>query len=212
MTVRPLDLHALDVPQRSGLPPCLFVPIAARDVGAIQTYVGRTIALLAGRVPDRAVLVEAYEPEAADPRLPIWAMPRAGVLHARLQVWVDVDYHPYRRAYGRAFPEVVLKGLVLDHVLNRRVARLKGFRYLRLVPISNATNASHGGLSEGWGVELNSSPPVRTINAASKAVVQYADLADIVKMLDMEGGGGLMDTVNDAQAWVVPPAPAGSTE
>jgi hypothetical protein len=32
--------------------------------------------------------------------------------------------------------------------------------------------------------------------------VQYADLADIVKMLDMEGGGSFMSIVNDAQALV----------
>jgi hypothetical protein len=40
------------------------------------------------------------------------------------------------------------------------------------------------------------------INRASQAVVQYADLADIVKMLNLEGGGGLMDIVNEAQRLV----------
>lgn len=40
------------------------------------------------------------------------------------------------------------------------------------------------------------------LNRASQAVVQYADLADIVKMLNMEGGGSFMDIVNEAQKLV----------
>jgi hypothetical protein len=46
-------------------------------------------------------------------------------------------------------------------------------------------------------------------NNASQAVVQYADLADIVKMLNMQGGGSLMDVVNDAQTLVDLPRVSG---
>jgi hypothetical protein len=46
------------------------------------------------------------------------------------------------------------------------------------------------------------------INKASQAVVQYADLSDIVKMLNMEGGGSFMENVNEAQKLVdLPEAP-----
>ena len=210
MTARPIDPHAVHVPQNSRLPPCLYVSIAARDVSAIETYVGRVAAQLAPRTPGMAVLVEAYEPEPPDRRLAIWALSAAAVLHSPAQAWVHVDYGAYRRAYVRAFPDADLTGLVLDHVMNRRVARLKGFAYLRIVPISRPANSSHGGLSEDWGVEYHSSPRMRAINAASKAVVQYADLADVVKMLNMEGGGGLMDNVNDAQRLVELPREAGA--
>lgn len=148
------------------------------------------------------MLVESYEPEKPDERLAIWAHPQASVLHFPRQVWVHVDYGAYRRAYARAFPNIDLRGFVLDHVMNRRVARLKGFTYLRIVPISRAANSSHGGLSEGWGVELHSSPRMVELNKVSKAVVQYADLADVVKMLNMEGGGSFMQIVNDAQELV----------
>jgi hypothetical protein len=113
-----------------------------------------------------------------------------------------VDYAGYRRAYIRAFPDVDLTGLVLDHVLNRRVARLKGFTYLRIVPISRAANSSHGSLSEGWGVAYHSSPEMREKNRASQALIQYADIADIAKMLNLQGGGALMDGVNEAQKLV----------
>jgi hypothetical protein len=117
-------------------------------------------------------------------------------------VWVDVDYSAYRRAYIGAFPDIDLTGLVLDHVMNRRVARLKGFKYLRIVPIFRKANSSHGALSEGWAVEYHSSPRMIKLNKASQAAVQYADLADVVKMLNMEGGGSFTDNVNDAQKLV----------
>ena len=202
MTQRPIDQHAIRIPQRYGLPPCLYIPVVARDINDIETYVGKIVAYLARRSPIDALLVEAHEPEKADVRLPIWGLPDAAVLHNPRQVWVHVDYCSYRRAYIRAFPDVNLAGLVQDHVMNRRVARLKGFTYLRIVPVSGAANSSHGGLSEGWGVEHHSSPRMRDINKASQAVVQYADRADIVKMLNMEGGGSFMDIANEAQKLV----------
>ncbi len=153
MTHRPIDQNALNIPQLSGLPPCLYVPIAARDESAIEKYVGSISSRLSPRSLDKAFLVEAHEPEKADDRLGIWNLPTAGVLHYSRQVWVHVDYSGYRRAYIRAFPDVDLAGFVLDHVMNRRVARLKDFTYLRIVPVSRAANSSHGGLSEKWAAD-----------------------------------------------------------
>ena len=202
MTLRPLDQHAIGIPRSSGLAPCLYIPVAARDTDAIETYVGRILAPLSRRLPNHALLVEAHDPDRPDERLAIWSHPQAGVLHSTKQVWVHVDYRAYRRAYIHAFPDTDLSDLVLDHVMNRRVARLKGFAYLRIVPISRKANSSHGGLSEGWGVEYHSSPRMRELNRVSKAVVQYADLADVVKMLNIEGGGSFMQNVNEAQKLV----------
>jgi hypothetical protein len=202
MTLRPIDQQALRIPQSSGLLPCLYVPVAARDTNAVETYVGRIIEPLARRSPRKALLVESHDPEKPDSRLAIWAHPAAAILHCPLQVWVHVDYNAYRRAYIRAFPEANLSGLVLDHIMNRRVARLKSFTYLRIVPISREANSSHGALSEGWAVEHHSSPRMVELNKASQAMVQYADLADLVKMLDIEGGGSFMENVNQAQKLV----------
>lgn len=202
MTQRPIDPHAIRIPQKSGLLPCLYVPVAARNEAAIETYIGKIVGHLALRSPTKALLVESYEPEPADLRLPIWGLPEAAILHHPRQVWVHVDYCAYRRAYIRAFPGIDLSGQVLDHVMNRRVARLKGFMYLRIVPISRNANSSHGSLSECWAVAYQSSPKMMEVNKTSLASVQYADLSDIVKMLNMEGGGSLMDNVNDAQRLV----------
>lgn len=120
------------------------------------------------------------------------------------QVWVDVDHRAYRQAYATAFPEEDLRGLVLDHVMNRRVARLKGFRYLRIVPISRAANSSSGGLSEKWAADYHGTPAMVATNKRAETSIQYADLADIVKMLNIKTGGSLQDAVNEAQALVRP--------
>ncbi len=82
-----------------------------------------------------------------------------------------------------------MTGLVLDHIINRRVARLEGFHYLRIVPISRAANSSSGGLSERWAVEYHSTPEMVRRNNESPAFIQYADPADIVKMLSIKTGG-----------------------
>jgi hypothetical protein len=182
---------------------------AARNILAIETYVGRVIKQLVSGVPDQALLVESHDPIKPDGRIAIWDMPEAGILHHRHQVWVHVDYRHYRRAYARAFPDSDLADLVLDHVLNRRVARLKGFPYVRIVPISRGANSSHGALSEGWSVEHHSTPSMREKNRASQAAVQYADLSDITKMLNIQGGGSFMDNVNEAQKLVDLPDESG---
>jgi len=210
MTRRPIDQHAIRIPQSSGLLPCLYVAVAARDTKAIERYVGRVVRGLSRNLPSKAYLIEAHEPEKPDQRLAIWRHPEALILHYPRQVWVHVDFNDYRRAYLRAFPDLDLADLVLDHVMNRRVARLKGFAYLRIVPISRAANSSHGGLSEGWSVEYHSSPRMKQINKASQAAVQYADLADIVKMLNIQGGGSFMANVNEAQKLVDLPGRVGS--
>lgn len=202
---RLIDQHALRIPQDSRLPPCLYVPLAARDIHAIETYVGTVVARLSRGSEAKALLVESFKPEPADTRLSIWSLPEAAILHHPRQVWVHVDYTGYRRAYRQAFPETDLSDYVLDHVMNRRVARVKGFAFLRIVPISRKANSSHGGLSEGWAVAFHSSPRMLEKHLASQASVQYADLSDIVKMLNMQGGGSLMDIVNDAQKLVDPP-------
>ena len=202
MNFRPIDLNAAQMPWMASFLPCLYVPIAARDRKAIETFVGEIHKELTQQSKHRAFLVKAHEPVKPDPRLPIWRLPESVILHHTQQIWVHVDYSGYRRVFIRAFQDVNLSNHVIDHVMNRRVARLKGFRYLRVVPVSRAVNSSHGGLSEKWAADYHSSPRMLKINKVSKAVVQYADISDIVKMLNMGGGGALMATVNEAQKLV----------
>lgn len=185
--------------KRFALPHCLHVPIAARSITAIEAYIGKSYPIPG--ISDKAIIVRpevVVEPNS----LRIWTLPNVGILHAPTQVWVHVDYADYRRAYGVVFPEHDLRDKVLDHVLNRRVARLKEFFYLRIVPISRSANSSSGGLSEKWAFQHHSKPEMLKRNRESLAQIQYADLADIVKMLDIKTGGAHQDPVNDAQKWL----------
>ena len=45
------------------------------------------------------------------------------------------------------------------------------------------------------------------INGESAAQIQYADVADLVKMLDIKTGNGLQDGVNDALKFFEIPTP-----
>jgi len=92
------------------------------------------------------------------------------------------------------------RDIILDHVMNRRMARVMGFPYLRLIPISRGSNSSSGGLCEKWGVAYQSTPRMMEINKANPAQIQYADISDIVKMLDLKTGGSFQDPVNEAQS------------
>lgn len=191
--------------ERYGLPLCLHIPIAARDEAAIHTHVGRVVDVLVPGTPPKALLVEVAPLVERDTMLPIWGLPEALVLRRPLQVWVHVNFKGYRRAYAKAFPAENIRDRVLDHVMNRRVARFKDFMYLRIVPVSREANSSSGGLSEKWAVEYHGSPDMRAKYLTSPARIQHADLADIVKMLSQKTGGSLQDPVNDAQALVRPP-------
>jgi hypothetical protein len=198
-----IDTYAKEVAiRRWALPPCLHIPIAARDECAIETYIGRIHRVLSPGKPNRALLVDIHETPELNERLPIWRLKEAAVLHYHSQVWVHVDYSGYRKAYIRAFLAQNLSGLVIDHVMNRRVARLKGFEYLRVIPISREANSSSGGLSEKWAVAQHKAIALVEQNRQNPAFIQYADLADIVKMLNMKTGGALQDPVNEAQAIV----------
>jgi hypothetical protein len=55
---RPIDEYAILIPKNSGLLPCLYVPIAARDTAAIEKYVGRIAGQLPSSALDKALLVE----------------------------------------------------------------------------------------------------------------------------------------------------------
>ncbi|MDZ7840827.1 MAG: hypothetical protein U5R46_08415 [Gammaproteobacteria bacterium] len=189
---------------RYGLPESVHVPIAAREMDDIEKYVGRVCSVVSFRNQTVALCVEPHLIPSKD-NLPIWNIPESRVLHDTNQVWVHVEYGGYRHAYEKLVGSLPDSRYVLDHVLNRRVARLKHFSYLRIVPISRAANSSSGGLSEKWAVDYHSSERMRKVNAESQARIQYADLSDIVKMLNLKTGGVLQDPVNEAQKLVTYP-------
>ena len=90
--------------------------------------------------------------------------------------------------------------------MNRRVVALKGFQFVRLTPTSRTANSSSA-FSEGWGVTLHRTPEQRAANRRRGAFIQYADLTELMLMLNMRLGGGVMDAVNEGQK-LVPARPA----
>jgi hypothetical protein len=193
--------------ERFALPDCLHLPIAARREEDIRRFVGRITRVIASGPPCMALVVEAGWTFPVDPYLAIWGQPGATELRRQIQLWVHVDFRGYRSAFERAFPGLLTADMVVDHVLNRRLARLKDFQYLRVCAISRGANSSSGGLSEKWAVEYHRSQEMRAKNLASPARIQHADLADIVKMMDLKTGGTLQDPVNAAQALLRSSAP-----
>jgi hypothetical protein len=187
--------------RRSGLHECLHVPIAAVNEEAITTYIGEVVQTLANGTPKKALLVKAKAPPPIDQRLSIWGVEGSATLHRQLQVWVHVAYTRYRRAYKKAFPTEEIADKVLSHAMSRRIAVLKGFQYVRITPVSRGSNSSSG-FTESWGVNLYSVPEQSPEKARRGAFIQYADLADLMLMMDMKLGGGVMNAVNEGQALV----------
>ena len=189
--------------RRYGIPECLHVPIAAVDEHAITTYVGEILQGFGRGTPARALLVRAKDPPAVDNRFPIWDVEGSQIFHERMQVWVHHSYNRYRSAYRKALPAENIDGKILSHAMNRRVAALKGFQYVRLTPTSRRANSSSA-FSEGWAFDFHSTPGQIAANRQRRAFIQYADLTDLMLMLDMNLGGGIMEAVNDGQKLVKP--------
>jgi hypothetical protein len=189
--------------RRWNLPECLHVPIAAVDEGAIRSYVGNVERVVSGRGLRKALLVTVPEPKQIDPRLRISDDPNAGIFHARQQVWVHVAYKPYRPAYKRAFPDENIDGLILSHAMNRDTADHKGFDFVRLTPVSGIANVSSA-FSEQWAKTLHKPKQPVVTRRTGPPFIQYADLSDLMLMLDMMLGGGVMDAVNEGQKLLEP--------
>jgi len=194
--------HALSL----GLPPSLLFPVGARDEAALATYVGEIKHVVVDGAPRKALLIQSPAPPPVDARFPIWDQPGSAILRARRQLWVHVGYAGYRRAYKSAFPHEDIEGKVLSHAVNRRIASVMGFSYVRITPVSRGCNSSSS-FSEQWGVTLHSSSEQAAANRRRGAFIHYADLVAMMVMLDMKPGGGFMDAVNEAQKLVRPRTP-----
>lgn len=116
---------------------------------------------------------------------------------------LDVGFTRYRAAYRRAFPDASLGERVLSHAMNRRMAQVKGFGFVRITPTSRSANSSSS-LSERWGVALHSDAYQMAANRRRGMCVQYADITDLMLMLDMKLGGGVMDSVNEGRSLIQP--------
>ncbi len=196
-----IDLVAKEEASRKWvMPESLHLPVAARDRESIVKYIGETVRELSAPNTGGAFMVRVTEPKAINKKLAVWKLPQSAVLHKTMQVWVHVDYRAYRRAYVKGFPNENISKMVLDHIWNRRMAKVMGYQFVRIVPISRGANSSSGSLAEQWSLDYQSTPEMRRRNLEKNQSIQYADLHSLVKMLDINTGGGVMDAVNEAQS------------
>jgi hypothetical protein len=199
-----IDAVAKEIAIRKwGVPECLHVPIAAVDENAVENYVGEIVQKLGSRSPSGALVVRAYDPPPIDTRFPIWKLEQSAIFHQPMQLWAHVGYTSYRKAYRSAFPAEDIREKIMSHCMNRRVAALKGFQYVRITPTSRGANSSSA-FSEGRAVTLHSSPKQMEANRKRGVFIQYADLSDLMLMLDLKLGGGIMDAVNEGQKLIRP--------
>ncbi len=182
------------------LPPCLHVPIAARDETAIREHIGEVIRIIS---PGKALLVRVRQPLPSDPRLPIFGHPNVTRLFEPLQLWVHPRYTRYRAAWGRTFGVSQIEDRVVHHVYNRRKAMLIGYHYVRLTPISRATNSSSAA-TEKWGVDLCTEDYVERYNSRGFRMM-YGDLGHLMTILDIPLGGGIQETFRIGQNLVEVP-------
>ncbi len=177
-----------------GVPECLHVPVVAVDEDAITDHIGDIVEILS---PGKAFVVAIDPPPEPDIRLPIWNYPRANIFFEPFQVWVSTGYTRYRQAYVRAMGHDSVSDKVLAHVYNRRMAALRGYGFVRIVPVSRKTNSS-AGFTEQWGVELAAADLGARIKKRGIRM-QYADLRDLLVMLDISLGGGSQEVYRIGQ-------------
>jgi hypothetical protein len=182
-----LDTHA----DTSGLSPSLIIPIAAKNLEALKTYVGD---IVTANKENSAFLVH-FNPLEESKELAVWEHERAHLINSKTQIWVHVDFKSYRNFYNKEMNHVDTKDYVIDHIMNRRLARELGFEFIRLIHVSRGTNSSSGRGPENEAIKYQNSgyAPKET-----KSLIMYADPSDLVKMLDLQTGSFPLDVVKNA--------------
>ena len=121
----------------------------------------------------------------------------SSVFFERRQVWVSHSYSRYRYAYVRALGRESVAGKVLAHMYNRRMAAFRGYKFIRLVPVSRGANSSSS-FTEQWGV-TRSETDLGARREKLGLKMQYADLGDLMVMLDIQLGGGFQEVFRVGQ-------------
>lgn len=205
---------------RFGLPPCLWVPIAAVSVAAVERFVGKIVAQKtsrSGRV--NAMLVQKGLKRVSDNfRVRLWREPNSSLYRERLfpdrQVWVHIDYAGYRGAYSNFGMPAIPNGYFLDHIQNRQAIRLRDYShpFVRLCSVSRRVNTSGGHDTGGEGMEkaflrsrtTKSAEAQNEFRALLQFPIQYADPMDLTKMLDFAPGTETLPGVRDLQSLFYP--------
>lgn len=171
----------------------LIIPVGARTIGDIEKYVGNIDQTFGN---SKALLV-SFSPLSPPNHLPVWQHERSYWLNYSQQLWVDVDYRNYRKTYQQVFSDVIEDTVyVVDHIMNRKLARSLDYRFVRLLHISRKSNSSGG---RGGETYANTNLPIslRVNPEANASEIVYADPMDLAKMLNIKVGGFGLEAVRD---------------
>lgn len=176
-----------------GLHHSLVIPIGAKSRASIERYVGNIEKVFGN---EDAFLV-TFEPHGLPNELPVWKMERSALFHQGRQLWVHVNSRKYRRLYQELFREMMTgEDQVIDHIMNRKLARALQYNYVRLLHVSRAANSSSG--RGGETVAMGFLPVTVSVNPeANASEIVYADPMDLLKMLDVKVGGFGLEVVAD---------------
>ncbi|MCK5598694.1 hypothetical protein KAI78_03635 [bacterium] len=176
-----------------GLHKSLITPISAKSIEAINDYVG-----VIKKIPGydfKAFIVE-FKPIEKPNNYEIWLNPRSVFINYPVQLWVDIDFKYYRKVYKQVFHNFNLSNMVIDHITNRKFARLLDYKFTRLIHIDRGVNSSSGRGPETESVK-NQKGKKDCEKRAYKAVIEYADPIDIVKILNIKTGGFPLKNVGE---------------
>ena len=174
-----------------GLHNSLIIPIGAKSKSSIEEFIG-SIEQVFG--DDEAFLI-SFEPIELPNKLPVWEHERSKLLNCSNQLWVDINSKKYRKLYLKVFSDFIYeRDIVIDHIMNRNLARKLGYQYVRLLHVSRGTNSSSG--RGGETVAMNFLPTSMSVNPEiNSSDIVYADPMDLLKMLNIKVGGFGLESV-----------------
>lgn len=169
----------------NGLGPCLTIPIAAKSIASIDYYVG-DIHFIS---PDKQWLIVNFNPLEKPNHLPVWELPRASLIHQPQQCWVHRDFNGYREVYSEFFKPDLLGNLVVDHIMNRKLAKIRCYEFIRLIHVDRGVNSSSGRGSEDRVINLQKENKYESQNLSESPFnISYADPGDLLKILNIKTG------------------------
>lgn len=172
--------------QTFGLPKCFVTPIASKSIEGIEKYVGKTYPI--EKYPNDAFIVNFQKYEKSN-EFDVWNQPRSFYINNEKQLWVHVDFKKYRSVYESVFPEIDLtKKIHIDHLMNRRQARLFDFKFIRLLHVDNVTNTISGLNVEKKAIDMHGD--IEGLKELDKhQQIEYADVFVLTKILNFKTGG-----------------------
>lgn len=190
----------------ASLSKCFVTPIASKSILAIEKHVGKIEHI--GKYTDEAFIVHFQRYENPND-FNVWKHPRSYFINCEKQLWVDVNFGKYRSTYKKVFPEFEIeKNTAIDHLMNRKLARALDYKYIRLMHIDKINNSLHGLSHETLSIRGDKDDlKSKELKQASHIIIekerqkdqqiQYADILELAKLLDLKTHGRPFYGVDD---------------